>query len=175
MSTYFEALCAAMTMVAREKPRAIFMGQAVACPGTAMSTTFRDVPREKLLELPVAEDMQLGMAIGMALNGDFPVCCYPRINFLLLAMNQLVLHLDKIPLYSKYRLPLIIRTGVASDQPLDPGVQHLGDFSAAIYDMCQTIRVVSLPSAEYILPAYERALVSEGPTLMVEHLGRYQS
>lgn len=174
MSDYFDALCEAMAMVAREKPRAIFMGQAVACAGTAMSNTFRDVPREKLLECPVAEDMQLGMAIGMALNGDFPVCCYPRINFLLLAVNQLVLHLDKIPQYSDYRPKLIVRTAVATDSPLDPGVQHLGDFVDAICGMCTCINIINLRFTSEILPAYRRAVLAyQFPTLIVEHLGRY--
>jgi pyruvate/2-oxoglutarate/acetoin dehydrogenase E1 component len=43
------------------------MGQGVGCPGTTMSDTFRDVPAGQKLEMPVAEDMQMGMAIGMAL------------------------------------------------------------------------------------------------------------
>lgn len=173
MSDYFDALCEAMALVAREKPRAIFMGQAVACAGTAMSNTFRDVPREKLLEMPVVEDLQLGMAIGMALSGDFPVCCYPRINFLLLAMNQLVLHLDKLPIYSEYEPKVIIRTAIATSNPLDPGVQHLGDFTEGLQKMLCRVHVITLNNADDILPAYEWAVKSEHSAIMVEQLGMY--
>ena len=35
------------------------MGQAVEVPGTAMSNTLSEVPKNKLLELPVAEEMQI--------------------------------------------------------------------------------------------------------------------
>src|SRR5215475_11958092 len=137
MGTYFDALCAAMRMVADE-PKAIFMGQAVAYPGTAMTNTFKGIAPEKLLEMPVAEDMQLGMATGMALAGWLPVCCYPRFNFLLLATNQLVLHLDKLPLYSGWRPRVIVRTAIATPEPLDPGPQHLGDFTDAFRSMLKT-------------------------------------
>ena len=35
----------------------IFLGQAVAVPGTAMSNTLTGIAQEKLMELPVAEEM----------------------------------------------------------------------------------------------------------------------
>lgn len=159
-----------------EHPRALFMGQAVAYKGTGMTDTFKDVPREKLLELPVAEDMQMGMAIGYALDGGLPVCVYPRFNFLLLATNQLVLHLDKLPLYSagRYKPRVIIRTAIASDKPLDPGAQHVGNFCEAFRHMLHTIEIIELWDAAKIIPAYEYALARDRHSiLLVEHAGRY--
>ena len=61
-----------MEFLARD-PRTIFLGQAVACPGTAMSNTLKNVSRDKLLELPVTEEMQMGMSTGLALGGQVPV------------------------------------------------------------------------------------------------------
>lgn len=156
-------------------PRTVFMGQAVAYPGTAMYRTMAKVPRGKLVELPVAEDMQLGMALGASLNGDLPVCIYPRINFLLLAMSQLVLHLDKMPLYSDYRPRVIIRTAIATDQPLDPGVQHLGDFVNPLTEMLSTIYVSRLVGEEQIFPQYDEAMQRDGSTLLVEYMGKYDA
>ena len=48
-----------------------------------------------MIELPVAEEMQMGMSFGMSLDGTIPISIYPRWNFLLCAINQLVNHLDK--------------------------------------------------------------------------------
>src|SRR6185295_1899835 len=111
----------------------------VAYEGTAMFKTLRDVPPHKRLELPVAEDMQLGMATGMALAGMLPIAVYPRWNFLLLATSQLVLHLDKLPLMCRSVRPrVIIRTAVATEEPLNPGPQHLGNFCDAFDDMLET-------------------------------------
>jgi pyruvate/2-oxoglutarate/acetoin dehydrogenase E1 component len=171
MSVYFDTLRAAMLMMA-DDPRVVFMGQAMF-EGTAMSKTFRGVAPAKLLELPVAEDMQLGMATGMSLAGILPVCCYPRINFMLLAISQLVLHLDALPRYSSWRPRVIIRTAIATPVPLDPGPQHVGDHSFAIEQMLATIEVVRLDSADRIVPEYGKALQREGSTLLVERLEMY--
>ncbi len=170
--SYFSELCRAMERLAGN-PRTIFMGQAVACPGTAMYRTLANVPKTKCIELPVAEDMQLGMAIGASLNGELPICIYPRINFLLLAMSQLVLHLDKLPLYSEYKPKVIIRTAIAHDDPLNPGVQHLGDYSNALYQMLDTVFIDKLMFAEQVVPKYDNAMARNGSTLIVEYLGKY--
>ncbi len=60
----------------------MFMGQAVEYAGTAMTNTLKDVPKEQLLEMPVFEDTQMGMTLGLALAGFIPVSIYPRWNFL---------------------------------------------------------------------------------------------
>ena len=80
-----------------KKRNTIFIGQAVEVPGTAMFNTLIDVPKKKLLELPVAEEMQMGMSLGLAMDGNIPISIFPRWNFLLLATNQLINHLDKFP------------------------------------------------------------------------------
>ena len=170
---YFDELTNAMVMLA-EDPRSIFMGQAVAFPGTAIFNTLHNVPMGKRLELPVFENTQLGMAIGMSLDGLLPICIYPRINFLLEAMSQLVQHLDKLPLYSKYQPKVIIRTAVATPEPLDPGPQHLGDYSNAIQGMLTTIPVVKLYRTQDIMPGYRGALERDGSTLLVEYTRNYQ-
>lgn len=158
-----------------EKPDTVFLGQAVAYPGTAITGTLRDVPKEKLVELPVAEDMQLGMCTGMALNGFVPISIFPRWNFLLLATSQLVLHLDKLPIYSAYRPKVIIRTAVASRTPLDPQAQHYGNFTDPFRQMLKTVEVIELLGAHQIFDAYKHAYErTDGrSTLIVEHTQRY--
>lgn len=160
-----------------QKPDTLFLGQAVAYPGTAMTETLREVPKEKLIELPVAEDMQLGMCTGMALRGYVPISIFPRWNFLLLATNQLVLHLDKLSIYSNdgYRPKVIIRTAVASRTPLDPQAQHVGDYSQAFRLMLRRVDIIELDNADMIFPAYRKAYEREDgrSTLIVERTDRY--
>lgn len=158
-----------------ERPNAIFLGQAVRDPGTAMHTTLSGVPMEKRVEMPVAENMQMGMCTGLALAGFLPICIFPRINFLLEAISQLVQHLDKLPLYSDggYRPRVIIRTAVAHDQPMNPGEQHLGDYSSALVLMLKTVYIDCLNRAEEIMPAYRAAVDREGSTILVEYLKHY--
>ena len=154
-------------------PKVVFLGQAVSVPGTAMSNTLKDIEPEKRIELPVDEEMQMGMANGMALDGMIPVSIFPRWNFLLLAVNQIVTHLDNITEISRdgYRPRVIIRTGIGSEHPLHPQCQHVGDYTDAFRSMCKNIEVIRLEEPEEIFPAYKQALEREDgkPTLIAEY------
>ena len=169
---YFDELKRAMDFLAAD-PRTVFIGQAVAVAGTAMTNTLKDVPAERLIELPVAEEMQMGMTLGMALTGQIPVSIFPRWNFLLCAMSQLINHLDKVQVMSNggYKTKAIIRTGIGSQRPLHPQSQHVGDFTDAIRSMCTTIEVIRLEEPEDIFPAYEKALLRDDArsTILVEY------
>jgi len=172
---YFDELKRSMEFLAQD-PRTVFMGQAVAVAGTAMTNTLKDIPRDRLIELPVAEEMQMGMTTGMALAGQIPVSIFPRWNFLLCAISQLVNHLDKVDVMSNggYKNKAIIRTGIGSERPLHPQQQHVGDFTAAIQAMCTTIEVIRVAEPAEIFPAYQRALLREdGRSTIVVEYGDY--
>ncbi len=168
---YFDEIKSSMEWLARD-PRTVFIGQAVEVPGTAMSNTLKDIPVERRIELPVAEELQMGMTIGLALQGQVPVSIYPRWNFLLLAANQLVNHLDKLGVMSNggFQPRVIIRTSIGSQRPLHPQFQHIGDFTDAFRLMCTTVEVIRLDEPDQIVPAYKRALLRDDgrSTLLVE-------
>lgn len=168
---YFDELKRSMDWLAQD-PRVMFLGQAVEVPGTAMSNTLTDVPRRQLLEMPVDEEMQMGITTGLALDGSVPVSLFPRWNFLLLATNQLVSHLDKISVMSNgaYAPKAIIRTSIGAQRPLHPSHQHVGDYTEAFRLMCESVEVIRLDEPEQIFPAYEKALLREDrrSTLIVE-------
>lgn len=164
---YFESLLEAMTWLS-QKENTYFMGQAVGCAGTGMSNTLKNVDIYKRCELPVAEEFQMGMSLGMSLEGFVPISIYPRWNFLLCAMNQLINHVDKYSLMSDYRPKVIIRVGIGSINPLDPQDMHKGDFTDAIANMCKTIKVKKLMKAEDIVPAYQEAYFADHSTILVE-------
>lgn len=156
---YYDELCRSMEYLAYDQ-RVVFMGQAVIAKGTAMTTTIDKISTSRKIELPVAEEMQMGMSVGMALAGFVPVTFYPRWNFLLLAVNQLVGHLDKLPIMSQggYQPKVIVRTSVGSERPLHPQCQHVGDFTDAFRLMLSTVEVIRLDEPEQIFPAYQKAL-----------------
>ena len=166
---YFDELKRSMEYLANDD-RTVFLGQAVAVPGTGMSNTLKDVSKDKLIELPVAEEMQMGISLGMALHGRIPISIYPRWNFLLCAVSQLVNHVDKLSLMSKYKANLIIRTSIGSERPLHPQCQHVGDFTEAFKLMCKTVEVIRLDEPNQIFPAYEKALLRDDnrSTILVE-------
>jgi pyruvate/2-oxoglutarate/acetoin dehydrogenase E1 component len=157
--------------------RTVFIGQAVAVQGTAMRNTLENIESSKLIELPVEEDFQMGLSIGMALRGKIPVCIFPRWNFLLLATNQIVNHLDKLKELTQETSPakVIIRTGIGSEKPLHPGPQHTGDFTDAFRLMCRNINVVRLDNKEDVFEAYKVALERDDgiSTILVEWSDKY--
>lgn len=170
MVSYFNELVKAMTWLG-EQQNSYFIGQSVGYEGTAMYKTLVSVPNTKRCELPVMEDCQMGMSIGMSLEGLVPISIYPRLNFLLLSINQLVNHLDKLSLMSNgYQPKVIIRSGIGSVIPLDPQEQHKGDFTEALAMMCKTVEVIRLDNAVDIFPAYQKAYLREDgrSTLLVE-------
>jgi pyruvate/2-oxoglutarate/acetoin dehydrogenase E1 component len=159
-----------MEMLAGD-PRVIFMGQAVEYAGTAMSNTLKDVPKEQLLEMPVFEDTQMGMTLGLALSGYIPVSIYPRWNFLVCATNQLVNHVDKITMMSDYKPRIIIRTGIGSERPLHPQHQHVGDYTDAYRLLCPNIDIIRLEEPRHVYDAYCTAYLRRDgkATILVEY------
>lgn len=173
--SYHGELCRAMTWLG-EQDKTVFLGQGVGNPGIAFSDTFAGVPAEKRVEFPVAEEMQVGMSIGMSLNGYVPICIIPRWNFMLRAADQIVNHLDRLPLYSTggYRPKVIIRVATPSVSPFNPGPQHDADFSEAFRLMLRTTEVVTLTQADDIVPAYRRAFDSPSSSILCEFTDRYR-
>ena len=169
---YFDELKKSMNYLA-DNEKTIFIGQAVEVPGTAMTNTLKEVNSKKLLELPVAEEMQMGMTLGLALDGNIPISIFPRWNFVLLAMNQLINHLDKVNIMSNngFKTKAIIRTGVGSQRPLHPQHQHIGDFTDAFRMIFESINVVRLDEPDEIFSAYKNAYerIDKISTLIVEY------
>ena len=175
MTAYLQALRDAMSDVVGTH-RGIVLGQSVAAGGTALRRTTDHLPLDRLIELPVMEDAQLGMAIGMSLEGWLPICCYPRWNFLLLAANQLVNHLDKLPLYGNgFRPHVIIRVAVPSPVPLDPGFQHLGDYSNMFRQMLSTVPVLDLRTPAQVRDTYRMVVREARSAVLVEHTELYDA
>tara|TARA_B110000503_G_scaffold130965_1_gene204934 strand:+ start:1359 stop:1895 length:537 start_codon:yes stop_codon:yes gene_type:complete len=169
---YFDSLKEAMSLLAKH-PKTLFIGQAVEYEGTGLYDSLSHLPSEKRLELPVAEYLQSGIANGMAIEGMIPVSTYPRWNFLLMGVDQIVNHLDKFKSMSNGKLnpKVIIRVAVGSEHPVDPQCQHKGNFSEAFRQMTSNIEVIELIEPEDIIPAYEKALNREDGinTILVEY------
>jgi pyruvate/2-oxoglutarate/acetoin dehydrogenase E1 component len=175
MGLYFEELKRAMDYLG-EQEDTVFLGQAVAYKGTSMTNTLMGVDRSKLIEMPVDEEMQMGITNGLALGGSVPISIYPRWNFLLLAMNQVINHLDRMPEFShgEYIPKVIIRTGIGSERPLHPQAQHVGDFSDGFKLMAKNIEVIRLEEPEDVYPAYVKAYTrTDGKSTLLVEYGDY--
>ena len=150
--TYLDQITEAMTWLG-EQPDTLFLGQGLLYGGHAMHKTLAGVPKEKMIEMPVAEEMQLGLTIGLALDGYTPVSIFPRMDFLMCAMNQLVNHLDKIKQMShgEFNPKVIVRTAIGATTPLYPGPQHCSDYTEGLDAMLGNVTVVKMTMTADIL------------------------
>jgi pyruvate/2-oxoglutarate/acetoin dehydrogenase E1 component len=169
-SSYKDALTNAMTFLGQQD-NTVFIGQQVLWHGNPMSTTIGEVPKDKLIEVPVMEESQMGMSLGMAMAGKFVITFYPRWDFLICATNQLVNHVDKIVLMSqnKWKPNMIIRLGKGSDKPLDPGHQHRGNYFEEFKSMCPNIKFHNLLNYDDVETIYKNAYTEGGIHVIVEY------
>ena len=167
---YKDALTNSMTFLG-QKEDTVFIGQQILWHGNPMSTTIGEVPKEKLIELPVMEESQMGMSLGMAMAGKFVITFYPRWDFIICATNQLVNHVDKIKLMSngQWSPNMIIRLGKGSDKPLDPGHQHRGNYFNQFKSMCANTSFWDLRDYNTIEEIYKSCYSEGGIHVIVEY------
>ena len=175
---YKKELIRSMSFLAKNK-KTIFIGQSVNYSGNAIFNTLSHIPKNKKIELPVFEEAQLGLSTGLALNGFIPITCFPRFDFLILAMNQLVNHLDKMRTLSNnsFKPRVIIRTSIGSKKPLNGGVQHTQDYTKIFKNILTEINVVSLKNPKEIFKEFKYALnrSDSKSTLLIENGDYYNS
>ena len=153
-----------------EKENTLFLGQATLFSGHAISGTLGEIPKDKLIELPVAEEVQMGLCAGLSLEGYVPISIYPRFNFMMLAINQLVNHIDKMKEMSKGMLvpKVIVRVAVGASKPIDGGAQHTQDFTESIKHMLTDTTLVELTEPSQVFTTFKEAYNRNGSTVVVE-------
>jgi len=147
----------------------IFIGQQIVFAGNPMSTTLGDVPKEKMIELPVMEENQMGMGLGLAMTGKTVISFYPRWDFLISAANQLINHVDKYELMTGKTINMLIRVGKGSDVPLDPGHQHKANYIEQFKTMCPNITFHDLKTGDDVRIAYKTAIENGGVHILAEY------
>jgi pyruvate/2-oxoglutarate/acetoin dehydrogenase E1 component len=160
-----------MTMLAEQTSARYSSGRLSKYPGQRAFPSFAGVPMEKRIEMPVCEDFQMGFCTGLALEGYIPVSFFPRWDFLIIAANQLINHLDKI---TGWAPKVIIRTAVGSTSPLNPGPQHTQNHTHGMRQLLSSVSIMEILSAEHVFETYEAALESPRPVIVVEHMSKYE-
>lgn len=145
--------------------------------GSRMYGTLADVAVERCVEMPVAENLMVGMAMGMALEGYKPVVCFERHDFMLLALDALVNQMDKMPGMSggQFKWPILVRAIVGSREPIDPGPMHRQDYTGPLKTMLRHTPVWTFSTVHGMRWAWERVGKSEsGASVVVEYKDDYE-
>jgi pyruvate dehydrogenase E1 component alpha subunit len=150
----------------------VFIGYNVA-KGDAMGT-LKNVPMDQKLETPVAENLMSGLAIGMSFEGFKPVLYFERHDFMLVAMDAIGNHIDKIERIShgEYKLPIIIRAVEAFGGPFYSGPTHHQDFTNVLKTLVD-FPVLDPVTGVDVLKAFKGAKESGRPAIIIERKSRY--
>jgi len=169
--TYAEAIREATEQEMDRDPSIIVLGLGVddfkAIYGTTRGLQ-KKFGHERVSDTPLSEDAMTGVAIGAALSGLRPIHVHIRMDFLLLAMNQLV----NIAAKSRYMyggmvsIPIVVRSVIG--RSWGQGAQHsqgLHSFFAHV----PGFKVVA-PSTPYDAKGcLIESIRDENPVMFVEH------
>lgn len=125
--TYGQAVCEATAQEMRRDPSVVVFGIGVddflAIYGTTRGLVEEFGP-ERVFDTPLSEDAMTGVAIGAALGGLRPIHVHIRMDFLMLAMNQIVNHAAKARyMYGgAVSVPIVVRAIIGKSW--GQGAQH---------------------------------------------------
>tara|TARA_Y100000034_G_scaffold45936_1_gene56485 strand:+ start:15309 stop:16526 length:1218 start_codon:yes stop_codon:yes gene_type:complete len=165
--TYGGAIKQSMEKLSENK-RTIFIGYNIKY-GTKAYNTLSNIPKNQLLETPLAENLMSGLAIGLALKNYHPVLFFERHDFMLIALDSLVNHLDKLEGMSEgqFKAPVLIRAVAGEETPLYPGPQHIQDFTKAYEDLF-SLPIYKPQTARQVLETYQTLGTFKNPAIIIE-------
>jgi len=135
--TYADAVRTALVEEMRRDERVILLGEDIALYGGAFRVTrglVNDFGPERVINTPISENSFVGLAVGAALTGLRPVVEIMFMDFIALAMDQIVNQAAKLHyIYGgQASVPLVIRTpggagrgyGASHSQSLEAWFMH---------------------------------------------------
>jgi pyruvate/2-oxoglutarate/acetoin dehydrogenase E1 component len=169
--SYVDALREAMDQEMARDPSVLVFGLDVDDPKAIQGTVrglLTQYGPERVFGTPLSEDAMTGAAIGMALAGLRPVHVHIRMDFLMLAMNQLV----NVAAKSRYMfggqvfLPLVVRAMIGKSW--GQGAQHSQGLHSFFMHV-PGIKVVAPSTPHDAKGCLIAAIRDDNPVLFVEH------
>ena len=169
--TYVDALREAMAQEMRRDSRVYVFGLDVDDHKAIQGSTrglVEEFGAERVFGTPLSEDAMTGAAVGMALAGLRPVHVHIRMDFLMLAMNQLI----NIAAKSRYmydgqvKVPLVVRSMIGKSW--GQGAQHSQGLHAMFMHV-PGLKVVAPSNAFDAKGTMIAAIRDDNPVIVVEH------
>lgn len=169
--TYAEAIAEAISQ-SMEKDQSVFIiGEGVPDPKAIFGTTKGLAERyghNRVLDMPVSENALTGVCIGAALRGMRPIMIHQRLDFVLLAMDQIVNNSAKwhYMFGGQTNVPFVIRAiiGMGWGQ----GAQHSQNIQA-IFTHIPGLKVV-MPATPYDAKGLLISSIQDNnPVIFIEH------
>ena len=132
--------------------------------------TLKNVPQDQKIETPVAENLMVGLAIGMSFEGFKPVVYFERHDFMLVAADAIGNHVDKIERIShgEFKCPVVLKTVIDDGGLFYSGPTHSQNFTKVFAELVD-FPVLEPHTPEEALNMYRYAKDSDSPVMIVEH------
>jgi pyruvate dehydrogenase E1 component beta subunit len=173
-STFVEAINSTLARAMRDDERVIVLGEDVAEGGPYLATAglAEEFGRERVRNTPISEGTVCGVAVGAAQSGLRPVVEIMFIDFITLALDQLVNQAAKAHFMSGGQLsvPLVLRTQGGAGQR--NGAQHSQSLEAWLTHV-PGLKVVMPSSAADAAGLLTSAIADPNPVVFVENKSLY--
>ena len=168
---FSESINLALDSALKENKKLICFGLGINDPGRFFNTTknlYEKYGKDRVFETPTSENAMTGMGIGLAINGYPCVMMHQRLDFFLLAMDQLVNNAAKwhFMFGGKKSVPITIRLIIGKGWGQGPThSQSLQSWFAHIPGL--KVVMPSLPSNAYSLLI--ESIKDPNPVIFLEH------
>jgi pyruvate dehydrogenase E1 component beta subunit len=174
--SYREALRLALQEEMERDGRVFLMGEEVGVFDGSYKVSAGLLGRfgpERIIDTPISEEGFVGAGIGAALLGERPVVEVMTLNFLLVAMDQVVNHAAKVGAMfgGEVRCPLVIRTPNGAGNQLT--AQHSQSFDGWFAGV-PGLKVVAPATPADAKGLLKAAIRDEDPVLVIENLAIYK-
>ncbi|MEY4571941.1 MAG: Acetoin:2,6-dichlorophenolindophenol oxidoreductase subunit beta [Bacteroidota bacterium] len=173
---FTDGMLAAHEAILQFDTDAYLLGLGVSYPGGADGTTkgLGEKYPTRVLDVPVSELAVTGMAVGMAASGLRPIIHHGRVEFALLAADQIITQASKwnVMFGNNYPCPLVSRICVG--RQWGNGPQHTsGLHSMFLQTTNLDIYIPATPEGAYL--ALMEASGSNDPSVILEHRWLYKT
>jgi len=173
--SYCQALNEAMIQEMERDPAVFVYGIGVPDHKRVFGTTNGLVERfgtERCFDTPLSEDAMTGFGLGAAINGARPIHIHIRVDFLLLAINQLANMVSSCRYMSDWKLkaPLVIRAIIG--RGWGQGCQHSKSMFSTFAHI-PGLKVVLPTTATDAKGLLISAIRDDGPVIFIEHRWLY--
>ena len=127
---------------------------------------------ERVFGTPLSEDAMTGVALGAALSGLRPVHVHIRVDFMLLAMNQIVNMISNLRYMTggKVKVPLVIRAVIG--RGWGQSAQHSKSLHG-VFAHFPGLKVVMPASAQEAYSLLRSSIREDNPVIFLEHRWLY--
>jgi pyruvate dehydrogenase E1 component beta subunit len=174
--TYREALRLAMRQEMERDDRVFVMGEEVGLFDGSYKVTaglMDEFGPDRVRDTPISEEGFLGAGVGAAMLGERPIVEVMTLNFLLVAMDQVVNHAAKIGAMfgGEVRCPMVIRTPNGAGNQLT--AQHSQSFDGW-FAGTPGLKVVAPANPADAKGLLKAAIRDDDPVLVIENLPIYK-